>query len=558
MSFVPTSRPPRPRSTLPQARPTTPESSALADQIINSIGAAPPPAPRRFYYATSEDGKEVQTYSNQPLETVVKQLEKKAQGKIADVRHGRRGSRIPTDDLNRRAKERPSERHLLSICPQATSFNADTSAPLDPPPVTPSPPRAAWAPGLPPAARHAIRAASGPNNPPAWLSPHSGPHAATVPMEAVRLSDRVPTFLAYLGHRRSSRSVVIDSVWTYRIFMELVGDKALNEITVLDCDTFLHALSVWPAHASKRREFRNMHAHEVIAKAQRLHRAPLNPRTQQKHIDRLRALFYWLERRGEIVPGLLRGVRLFRRHEDLGQARVPFDDDQLTWMFEVHRKTPLKTPYQYWAPILGLYQGMRVNELGQLYIDDVLNVSGMWCIDVTRDRPGQRLKNKMSRRVLPIHPTVLKCGFLDFVDQARRWGRTTLFPDVIWGCNGPGDSISDWFNRTFLRKMCGIVHPTQTFHSFRHTFATIGDRSNVRHDRLASFLGHTAGHSTLTDHYIKLCGPRDLELALQEMQFPSIEHVPYQPSNFEHCFETAAKVEHQLSKLDAVYGPRKR
>lgn len=48
----------------------------------------------------------------------------------------------------------------------------------------------------------------------------------------------------------------------------------------------------------------------------------------------------------------------------------------------------------------------------------------------------------------------------------------------------------------------------------------------MRHDRLALLLGHSAGQSVLREHYIKNCGPRDLDTDLKAIQFPLIEHAP--------------------------------
>ena len=79
----------------------------------------------------------------------------------------------------------------------------------------------------------------------------------------------------------------------------------------------------------------------------------------------------------------------------------------------------------------------------------------------------------------------------------------------------------------------------------------------MRHDRLALLLGHSAGQSVLREHYIKNCGPRDLDMDLNAIQFPLIEHTPYGPPSFDRAFEKAARIEQQLAKLDAVYGPRK-
>lgn len=292
----------------------------------------------------------------------------------------------------------------------------------------------------------------------------------------------------------------------------------------------------------------------VVAKAKMLGSPGLSLRTQQKHIDRLRTFFRWLEQRGEVIPGLLKGVRLYSHYCDIGRHREPFSENDLQLIFETHVDASYDSPHMYWAPLLGLYQGMRVNECGQLYVDDIQCVDGMPCIDITRDRPGQRLKNRQSRRLLPIHPVVQACGFLDFVEQARRWKRATLFPGLTWGVNGPGDSISDWFNRSLLRKRCGILAPTRTFHSFRHCFATYGERSRVPDARLAILLGHSSGQSILRTHYVKHASTFELIRDLSAIKFPSLEHASYDPERYEKAFHKAQLEESRPRRLNAVYG----
>jgi integrase len=39
-----------------------------------------------------------------------------------------------------------------------------------------------------------------------------------------------------------------------------------------------------------------------------------------------------------------------------------------------------KHPHFFWIPLLGLYTGAREEELGQLYVDDVKQVKGVWAL----------------------------------------------------------------------------------------------------------------------------------------------------------------------------------
>ena len=44
--------------------------------------------------------------------------------------------------------------------------------------------------------------------------------------------------------------------------------------------------------------------------------------------------------------------------------------------------------------MLGLYTGARVNEIAQIYLDDVREISGVWGIFLWKSSRGQKIKNK--------------------------------------------------------------------------------------------------------------------------------------------------------------------
>lgn len=46
------------------------------------------------------------------------------------------------------------------------------------------------------------------------------------------------------------------------------------------------------------------------------------------------------------------------------------------------------------------------------------------------EKLGQSLKNEGSRRRVPIHSSLIKLGFLDYVQQMKQDGHTRLFPKL--------------------------------------------------------------------------------------------------------------------------------
>ena len=70
---------------------------------------------------------------------------------------------------------------------------------------------------------------------------------------------------------------------------------------------------------------------------------------------------------------------------------------------------------------------MRANEICSLYLDNVKELRGnqrdkRWCFDIIQeeDRPDKRLKNLSSRRIVPIHQTLLELGFVDFLNLIKK------------------------------------------------------------------------------------------------------------------------------------------
>ena len=82
--------------------------------------------------------------------------------------------------------------------------------------------------------------------------------------------------------------------------------------------------------------------------------------------------------------------------------------------------------------MIGVFSGMRANEICSLYLDNVKELRGnlrdkRWCFDIIQeeDRPDKRLKNLSLRRIVPIHQTLLELGFVDFLNLIKKKPLTT-------------------------------------------------------------------------------------------------------------------------------------
>ena len=146
----------------------------------------------------------------------------------------------------------------------------------------------------------------------------------------------------------------------------------------------------------------------------------------------------------------------------------------------------------YWLPILGLWTGCRVEEMGAAMAADVKQEDGIWLLDL-RER-GDLKTDDSSPRPIPLHQGLLNTGFLDYVKTLDPGGR--LFPDLPHDPNDIEAStagFTKWWGR--WSDANGFPDPALTFHGFRHTFklACKGRMPEDIHDQLTGHKGGSVG-----------------------------------------------------------------
>lgn len=132
----------------------------------------------------------------------------------------------------------------------------------------------------------------------------------------------------------------------------------------------------------------------------------------------------------------------------------------------------------------GWYTGGRIEELCLLSKDSVVTVDGIKCFDFPRS------KSKASKRVVPIHPSLLATvdrlcenstdTFLIPAESADKYGKRS-------------HAISKAFGR--LRTAAGFSK-LHVFHSFRHTVVTELIRADVPDALAKELVGHETGSVT--------------------------------------------------------------
>ena len=182
---------------------------------------------------------------------------------------------------------------------------------------------------------------------------------------------------------------------------------------------------------------------------------------------------------------------------------------------------------RFWVPLLALFHGLRCNEACQLYAEDIGEEKGIPYLHVREDLDDEeetekRIKNDASCRKVPIHPEVLKMGFMEYVGEIRRdnpAGR--LFP-TLTPCKSTGrfsKPFGKWFSR-FLECACG-EKPKGTFHSFRHHFRTQLIKGEVQREYVEALGGwKPEGSSEIEYRHAEL---PELRGAIEKVTYPGLD-----------------------------------
>lgn len=373
----------------------------------------------------------------------------------------------------------------------------------------------------------------------------SAPSTATLPTPSepqLRLSELIGRHIKNLNRGGvKERSAVRERRYILDLLMQTIGDKPVGDITEDDAEDFADLLTGWPAYRHNQADFAHMSVRSIVARAEEQELPTIQKSTQAKHIKAINAFFAWCVH-AELIPhNPFRLIPLQRYREPMPRKKEPFSVDDIKALFHPDRMLSHDAPHKFWVPLIALYTGMRVNEISQLYLEDiklehVRDDAGVdhtiLCFEVTPHRKHQRLKSAYSQRRIPVHSALLRLGFEQYVDEIRQSGADHLFPGLKWAGDGPGRATTMWFNGRHLREVCGIRNPLKTLHCFRHTINTLASRCRIPEPIMHTINGHSDGQGVRARSYVARGTLLECQRALEELPFPELDVAPYRPGQF--------------------------
>jgi integrase len=239
--------------------------------------------------------------------------------------------------------------------------------------------------------------------------------------------------------------------------------------------------------------------------------------TINKHLGNLSSFMIWSVNNGYCNMNPFTGMKI-KRKKSPRDDRDKFTEQELKEIFSKqnylhYTKVEKDSYFRYWVPLIGVFTGMRSGEICSLYLDNIREIGGnqrkkRWVIDILEEpnRPDKKLKNQSSRRIVPIHDTLIELGFIDFIKLLKKDPeRKRVFEELIYSEGTYGRSISRFFNNRYL-PLLGIKTDKNGFHSFRHTTIDFLKQLGVEPHFINELVGHSQGSITL-DRYGKNYNP---------------------------------------------------
>lgn len=289
------------------------------------------------------------------------------------------------------------------------------------------------------------------------------------------------------------------------LFIELVGDLALADVTADRLRAFREALKSLPAKPNNIRKKYQRETMKATFAALRDDGVPwsvMSESAQHERMQWVNQMFRWLvaqewlkenpmasvlgeQTKTAVERNADRRAKIKRSAagvEDDSDDREPFTPEELRLIFsQRHYQTGngshLKGnarwyPFEYWLPIIALHSGCRIKEVSQLHLNDISqSPDGVWYFDIHEATIDKSLKNQSATRQIPLSPVLIDLGLIEYRDRLVYEGFNRLFPELTWAKSDARYAKESVRKMSLMFGRLGMPRDgTKVFHCLRANF----------------------------------------------------------------------------------------
>ena len=348
-------------------------------------------------------------------------------------------------------------------------------------------------------------------------NPPYAPEKAIAPSKPITISQAMERYFEDKSDDQIRTKSEREIKQSLNLLIEDFGDIPIASINIEKGVQFKSHLKNLPKNRNKLPKFRDKAFHEIvemkIMESERISIVTLN-----KHIGYVSSFMNWCNTYGYADVNPFKGMKKRIKLRPCEQ-RNRFSECELKQIFNkenyIHFTNIHKGRYElFWVPLISVFSGMRMGEITPLYLDNIRSTQGnhrstRWCFDIVEelDRSDKKLKTLSSRRIVPIHDTLLEIGLIEFIELLKKRDpkRKRVFEELPYGENGYNRNVTRFFNTRYLPKL-GLKTDKKNFHSLRHTVIDHLKQKGVEPHFINELVGHKSGNIDL-DRYGKRYNP---------------------------------------------------
>ena len=283
-------------------------------------------------------------------------------------------------------------------------------------------------------------------------------------------------------------------------FVEIVGDIDIASITKKEVSHYIDVQTKLPSNRKKKKEYRDLSIDEIVDLnlAQKDCQIPQNI---NKRIGKLSVLGNWCVRQGLLITNPFVGMKF--KVSKTAIQRQPFHNKELKKILKpetylkwtVEFEHPFRKghaiynmPY-YWVFLVGIFSGMRTNEMCQLRLTDIRKEKNIWFMFI-EDSAETKVKTKTAIRKVPIHPQLTELGFIDYVGNIKRKKKDRVFWELPRERDGFASNVSRHYNERFLPAVGVWEKFVKVLYCTRHTFVNCLYSKGIDENVIKNLVGH--------------------------------------------------------------------
>ena len=313
-------------------------------------------------------------------------------------------------------------------------------------------------------------------------------------VETILISKLIDEYIDTVERQKDLREkTIIEYRNTLELMIQIIGDFPINQLSQKHGRLLSTSLEKLPPRRKTDGRYNDKSVKQILKMDID---NPMDTRTVNKLIQRCSTWLNWVIRKGYYEDGnIFHGKSIPSNKRKDKPTRELFSNEQLKLIFgknylnsTLNSTSPCKFVF-YWVGIWGLFHGLRLQEILQLHMKDIYPLNKVWVIDINEDTKDKKLKTRNSKRIIPLHQTLIDLGFLDYYHILEKKGKERLFHELSLGRDGYTKNPSRFFN-DYLRKL-DLKSATKKydFHSFRHTCNNSLIQKDVIEEHRNDYLG---------------------------------------------------------------------